>query len=761
MALYGSAPVMYAIHSNDKRQQVSGFVWLNPSDTFMKLERADAGESPSNLRTWWTSESGIIDVVCLVGPTPSDVSRQFHHLFGLAPLPPLWSLGKHQCRWNYWDEEDVTQISKQYDTHDIPLDVVWLDIEHTDGKKYFTWNPSSFPSPSKMMDVISKAKRKLVTIVDPHIKKDHSYSLYRELCNPNLSIQKVVWPRNKDIRDIGDVEESVTFEGWCWPGACIYPDFTNPQMRETWANQVRFENYNGCTPDVFTGNDMNEPSVFNGPEVTCPGDLIHPFQNIEHRNVHNLYGMYMQRGTYEGHLARDPSSRPFVLTRSFFIGSHRFGAIWTGDNDASWDHLRMSLPMLMALALSGNSFVGADVGGFFRHPERELIVRWYQLASLTYPFFRQHAHEHSPRREPWLWDEEALGLIRQAIQVRYKLLPYLYTIFADFHRGGSPVLRPLWWEFLQDQVCHHDAIPVEESVMVGDALLVRSVHKPLAQQRSVKVYLPTGAHSGWYEFTSGRFFAAGWHSVELNINSIPAFWRSGLIVPFKETLRRSSEWTFQDPFTLVVFVDPSKGMAKGDLYIDDYKTNQYKTGDFIDVQLEFSAGILSQARVLGSLRTNVSTRVESIKIVGLREQPSSAVLSEDDVDTAQLEVSSKRVPTETAQQVHAASVYEAVIHNPGIILGSHRGWKIRLGTYSKSPGRKRTRLATMCGATLSRHMLVGCPVWRANRQSFRNGMHVSTHTQDMWQSKAAPLVTSMLAAVAARLGQARPMLAWR
>ncbi|CAE8700193.1 unnamed protein product, partial [Polarella glacialis] len=441
MALYGAVPLIWAIHHFDGGASLaSGFLWINPSETFVKLERDPQITGPAH--TWWTSESGVMDVVVLVGPAPKQVSAQFHDLTGLAPLPGMWALGKHQCRWNYMSEKDVAAVDSGYDKYDIPYDTVWLDIEHTDGKAYFSWNPSQFPTPDKMIDAISAKRRKFVNVVDPHIKKEEKFHVYREVRDQGMFVKKLTWKQVDDPTDvkpadwcevekladttavqpqewneaedgawvtpmidnpdykgkwaprkIDDPNPSMSdYEGWCWPGTSGYPDFTDPKMRDYWGSQFALDKYKGTNADTYIWNDMNEPSVFNGPEVTMPRDVVHPHGMVEHRDVHNMYGYYVHRATFEGLAKRVPGDRPFVLTRSFFIGSHKYSAIWTGDNYAKWEHLKASIAMVGALTLAGQSLVGADVGGFFKHPDDEMTVRWYQIAVLMYPFLRNHAH---------------------------------------------------------------------------------------------------------------------------------------------------------------------------------------------------------------------------------------------------------------------------------------------------------------------------------------------------------------------------------
>jgi len=281
----------------------------------------------------------------------------------------------------------VATVEAAFEDLDFPVDVIWLDIEHTNGKRYFTWDSNVFPNPVEMQRNVSAHGRKMVTIVDPHIKRDPGYPVHAEAAGKGLYI------KNKEGGD---------FNGWCWPGDSSYLDFTAPAVRDWWAQQFALDKYAGSTLDLFTWNDMNEPSVFNGPEVSMPKDARN-LAGVEHREWHNLYGLYMQQATAEGLVRRcgeGEQLRPFVLSRAFWAGSQRFGAIWTGDNSAQWSHLQAAAPMLLSINLAGLSFAGADVGGFFGDGNAELFTRWFQAGSFT-PFFRGHAHHDTKRREPW------------------------------------------------------------------------------------------------------------------------------------------------------------------------------------------------------------------------------------------------------------------------------------------------------------------------------------------------------------------------
>lgn len=585
----------------------------------------------------------------------------------------MWALGKHQCRWNYMNEKDVATVDASYDKYDIPYDVIWLDIEHTDGKAYFTWHPTNFPTPQKMTDAISAKRRMFVNVVDPHIKKENGFHVYTEIRDKGLFVKQVDWKFMDDPSDVkpegydqpkkipdptsvkpdewneaedGAWEQAMIdnpeykewkpkqitdpnsplkdFEGWCWPGTSLYPDFTDPAMREYWGSQFALDKYKGTNKDTYIWNDMNEPSVFNGPEVTMPRDAIHGYGKVEHRDVHNMYGYYVHRATFEGLEKRVPGDRPFVLTRSFFAGSHRYAAIWTGDNYAKWEHLETSIPMVGALALGGVSLSGADVGGFFKHPDAEMVARWYQLGIIAYPFLRNHAHLETPRREPYVYDEQSMLLVKAALQLRYKMLPLWYTIFEEYHRIGKPVVRPLFFDFLSDPVTHADPEAVENEIMLGDAVLVHSVFKPLAEGNSVKVYLPESA--GWYDLHTGAYSPPGFYDVPVMMESIPTYYRAGKIIPIKNRVRRSSTCMHMDPHTLSVYLDPVSNTAAGSLYIDDYKTKQYLDGkSFLRADFSYKDGTL-QATSAGEPPADVSTEVERVEVFGLSTAPTSATL---------------------------------------------------------------------------------------------------------------------------------------
>ncbi|KAF9357917.1 hypothetical protein BGX26_002855 [Mortierella sp. AD094] len=599
MALYGSIPFMLG-HSKNSTAAV---FWMNAAETWVDVEKS-AEDKDGGLLSWikskkavstpatkthWISEAGVLDLFVFLGPTHRDIFRQYSSLVGTTALPQSFSIAYHQCRWNYNSQQDVAEVDAGFDEHDIPYDVLWLDIEHTDGKRYFTWDSAKFPNPTDMQQSLNAKGRKMVTIIDPHIKKDDNYHVSKE------GAELDVYIKNKD--------GSSAFDGWCWPGSSQWIDFYNPKARDWWASQFSYDRYIGSTKSLFTWNDMNEPSVFNGPEITIPKDVIH-YGNVEHRNVHNLYGTMFHSATAQGLTQRNETNqRPFVLSRAFFAGTQRFGAIWTGDNMASWEHLEIASPMLLTIGLSGLPFSGADVGGFFGNPDAELLTRWYQ-AGIYYPFFRAHAHIDSKRREPWLFGEPYTSQIREAVRTRYTLLPFWYTLFHETSVDGTPIIRPMFTEFPEDEA----VFAMDDQYMVGNALLVKPVSK--AGVTHSTVYF--AGNEKWFDIKDYSVEQGpGAKEIASPADKIPVYQRAGTIVPKRERPRRSSKAMENDPFTLVIALD-SQGEATGRIYLDDGETFNYEQGDYIWREFRVSNRVLSSYNLKSELVGKTTEFVQRI-----------------------------------------------------------------------------------------------------------------------------------------------------
>ena len=599
MTLYGAIPFMYA----QRKGSSVGVFWMNAAETWIDIVKAKQSSNPLSLgigakldtKTHWFSESGLVDVFVFLGPEPKDVIEQYAALTGYSQLPPQFSTGYHQCRWNYVSDEDVIDVDKKMSRHNIPYDVIWLDIEYTDGKKYFTWDPDNFPNPIGMQKHLDTSERKLVVIIDPHIKNEGNYAVNDQIKAQDLAVH------NKD---------NAIYEGWCWPGSSHWVDCFNPAARKWWKGLFSYKSFTGTSSNVHLWNDMNEPSVFNGPETTMPKDNLH-HGNWEHRDVHNVNGMTFHNATYEALLARDtPARRPFVLTRSYYAGSQRVGAMWTGDNQASWPHLAASIPMLLSMNIAGFPFAGADVGGFFGNPSKELLTRWYQ-AGAFYPFFRGHAHIDTRRREPYLAGEPYTQIITQAIRLRYQLLPTFYTAFHTAHTTGLPILRPHYFAHPSDEA----GFALEDQFyLAGTGLLIKPVVTEGAT--SVDIYLPLGFTYFDY-LTYTRYVGAGKTvSIAAPLEKIPVFVQAGHIIPRKDRPRRSSGLMRWDPYTLVIVLN-DEGGASGELYIDDGETFDYQAGAYIHRKFEFKAGSLESLAGANSNSGSKIARkyVESMKDV--------------------------------------------------------------------------------------------------------------------------------------------------
>ncbi|RZC39970.1 neutral alpha-glucosidase C-like [Asbolus verrucosus] len=525
-------------------------------------------------------ESGSLDTFVLLGPKPVDTVRQYVGLTGTAHLPQLWTLGYHQCRWNYNSQEDVKDVVANFTKYNFPLDVIWLDIEYTDGKKYFTWDPNTFSDPIEMQQNISATNKRLVTIIDPHIKVEEGYGVYEGALEKNLFIR---------------TSNGSNFQGNCWPGLSSYLDFLNPEARSYYGSLHTYEKFSGSTP-VLSGiwNDMNEPSVFDDNlEKTCPSDLVH-HGGVIHRDIHNIYGLLHTMSTHQGLLDRDNGTkRPFILTRSHFAGTQRYSAIWTGDNTADWGYISVSYSQCLDANILGIVFCGADVGGFFNEPDTELLQRWYQ-AGVWLPFYRAHATKGTKRREPYLFDEDVQAVIRNAIQLRYKHIPVWYTLFYEHTRTRDPIIRPLFYHYPEDV----NIYKISDHLLVGRDILVRAVAEPGVE--SVQVYFPGGSEENWFSIGSSEVFEGnGFVDVPVDIQAVGLRlinYMRGSIIVRKDTVRLSSDEMADDGHTIYVNLC-ADGKATGTAYVDDNTSFDYlnnKKYYYVRIDVDGDAIILTE-----------------------------------------------------------------------------------------------------------------------------------------------------------------------
>ncbi|HWS99150.1 MAG TPA: TIM-barrel domain-containing protein, partial [Pyrinomonadaceae bacterium] len=468
---------------------------------------------------------------------PRRVLRDYTELTGRTPLPPAWSLGNQQSRWSYFPEERVREVARGFRETRTPADVIYLDIDYMDGFRVFTWDRRRFPDPARMIADLRAEGFRTVVIIDPGIKVDENYHVYREGRAGGHFVRTAAG------------EE---FHGTVWPGVCAFPDYTSAAAREWFASYYKQHLDEGV---AGFWNDMNEPGIFLSETTPKPDTYHHPMKTFPydarhagdgepgtHARYHNVYGMQMARSTFEGLRKLRPGERPFVLTRAGYAGIQRFSAVWTGDNVASWDHLRLSIPMLTNLGVSGVPFVGADVGGFSGNPSPELYARWLQAAALT-PFLRSHSEFNSNPHEPYSFGPEFTKINRAAIELRYRLLPYLYTLFREHAETGAPVMRPLWFEHPADDRTYLN----EDQYLVGRDLLVAPVVVEGTTKR--RVYFPAGA--AWVDWWTGRRYEGGTDAeVEAPLGRLPLFARAGAVIPTQPVVQHTGEMKGL-PLTLV------------------------------------------------------------------------------------------------------------------------------------------------------------------------------------------------------------------
>jgi alpha-glucosidase len=513
------------------------------------------------------AEGGALDYYFIYGPEPKKVIERYTALTGRMPLPPLWSLGYNQCRYSYYPEKKVRFIAENFRERRIPADVIWLDIHYQDSFKPFTWDRKRFPDPARMISDLRKDGFRIVTIVDPHPKKEVGYAPYDSglagdhfVKNRDGSIYEApVWPSRAEDGDAPD---------WSKPSGApsVFPDFSKPAARAWWGS-LYADLLNAGVAGIW--NDMNEPAIFDTPTGTMPLDVRHDNEGepTDHREIHNVYGMLMTRSTYEGLLKLRPNERPFILSRASFAGGQRYSALWPGDNVSDWTALRQSIPTLLGMGLSGFPFIGVDIGGFAEAPTAELYTRWLQTG-VFYPFMRTHTTFGTPDQEPWSYGTEHEAINRRAIELRYELLPTIYSVMREASETGIPAMRPLMLEYPDDGRTYG----MDDEFLFGSDLLIAPVLREAATQRSV--YLPAG---DWYDYWSGQHYEGGKSIVlAVALSSIPIFVRGGAFVFAQPVVQHTGEMAGQ---SLHVAIFPIASSERW-LYEDGGNGFDYRRGVF-------------------------------------------------------------------------------------------------------------------------------------------------------------------------------------
>jgi len=512
------------------------------------------------------AEGGELNYYFISGPEPKKIVEQYTAMTGRSPLPPLWTLGYQQCRYSYYPESRAREIVKTLREKRIPADAIYFDIDYQQDYAPFTINREYFPTFEKMISDFRAQGFHTILITDLHIKKnpDHGYAPY------DSGMKNDVFVKNPD----GSV-----YVGPVWPGESVFPDFTLTRVRDWWGGL--YKDFVGMGVAGFW-NDMNEPAVFRYPEKTMPLDVVHRLDDgttLDHRAVHNIFGMQNARATYDGLRKLQPDERPFVLTRAAYAGTQRFAATWTGDNLATWNHISMSTPTLLSLGLSGYPLVGDDIGGFGSSPPSDLLTRWYELGAFN-PIFRNHAAKGTADHEPWVNGPEQEAIRRKYIELRYQLLPYIYTGIEEATRTGLPLMRPLFLEYPQAPEFYGD----NRDFLFGRDLFVAPVTTETTDAE--EIVLPPGE---WYDYwTSEKHTNKERIKLHPRLDEMPLYVRAGAIVPMQPVVQHTGEVP-SGPLQLRVYPGDD---CQGALYQDDGHTFAYQKGEILRVNYscQVSAG---------------------------------------------------------------------------------------------------------------------------------------------------------------------------
>ena len=552
-----------------------------------------AHENPG--RYTFGAQNGPIVYYLMYGPEPKQVVTDWAWLTGPTPLPPLWALGFQQSRYSYYPELQLREIADRLRKDRIPSDVLWLDIDFQHDNWPFTVDEKAYPNFSGMVKDLAQEKFKLVVITDLHIARQPNagYAPY------DSGVAGDQFVKNPD---------GSTYVGQVWPGPSVFPDFTQARTRQWWGSL-----YKGFIEDGVAGfwNDMNEPAVFNGPGKTMPDDVQHRIdepgfskRTASHLEIHDVYGMENSRATYEGELALRLNERPFVMTRASFAGGQRYSTTWTGDNSSTWNHLRMTVPQLVNLGLSGFSLAGADVGGFAGSPPPDLLTKWIEVAAFQ-PIDRDHSAKGTRMHEVWVDGPEQEAIRRRYIEERYRLMPYLYTVAEQTSHDGLPIDRPLFLEF-PDATANgapYDLTTGGSEFLFGSRILVAPNPSP-EEIAPYTVHLPPGI---WYDYWTGEQFTRNRPTEALDLEQrdkvlaqkplmitpkledLPVYVRAGTILPIAPLTQSTAEIP-DGPLTLRIFT-PAAGVSAacaGEVYTDDGHSFDFRKGEFARVRFTCS-----------------------------------------------------------------------------------------------------------------------------------------------------------------------------
>ncbi|EHK2366841.1 MAG: glycoside hydrolase family 31 protein [Clostridium perfringens] len=512
-------------------------------------------------RIFFGAIGGQIQYYFISGENIKEVVKNYTALTGRMEMPPLWSLGYQQCRFSYFSQEEVRELVKTFEEKDIPLDVVYLDIDYMDGFRVMTFKTPNFDDAAGLISDLKEKGIRTITIIDPGVKVDEEYDVFK---------------RGKEGNHFTKKLDGEMFIGAVWPGDSAFPDFSNKDCREWWKSELKkFISEHGMDG---IWNDMNEPCVFNNDHKTMLETCLHNSDNgvIEHKEFHNRYGFEMSRCSKEAQEELHPNERGFSMTRATYAGGQRYSSVWTGDNMSLWSQMRMSISMNANLGISGFSFVGNDVSGFGLDSSEELFIRWMEMGPFI-PIFRNHSNMYTRRQEPWAFGPRAEKIAKKSIELRYELLPYIYDLYYISHKEGLPIFRPMIMEYEKDM----NLLNMREQFMLGENMLVAPVL--YEGERSKTVYLPKGI---WFNyFTIEKLQGGKWYKLPCELDEILVFVKEGAIIPtYNKKFRNVKERPKN--ILLKVFGENAKGFH----YNDDGHTMEYLEGKYTYMDIKVVDG---------------------------------------------------------------------------------------------------------------------------------------------------------------------------
>ncbi|HII4524791.1 TPA: glycoside hydrolase family 31 protein [Clostridium perfringens] len=512
-------------------------------------------------RIFFGAIGGQIQYYFIPGENIKEVVKNYTALTGRMEMPPLWSLGYQQCRFSYFSQEEVRELVKTFEEKDIPLDVVYLDIDYMDGFRVMTFKTPNFDDAAGLISDLKEKGIRTITIIDPGVKVDEEYDVFK---------------RGKEGNHFTKKLDGEMFIGAVWPGDSAFPDFSNKDCREWWKSELKkFISEHGMDG---IWNDMNEPCVFNNDHKTMLETCLHNSDNgvIEHKEFHNRYGFEMSRCSKEAQEELHPNERGFSMTRATYAGGQRYSSVWTGDNMSLWSQMRMSISMNANLGISGFSFVGNDVSGFGLDSSKELFIRWMEMGPFI-PIFRNHSNMYTRRQEPWAFGPRAEKIAKKSIELRYELLPYIYDLYYISHKEGLPIFRSMIMEYEKDM----NLLNMREQFMLGENMIVAPVL--YEGERSKTVYLPKGS---WFNyFTMEKLQGEKWYKLPCELDEILVFVKEGAIIPtYNKKFRNVKERP--NNILLKVFGENAKGFH----YNDDGHTMEYLEGKYTYMDIKVVDG---------------------------------------------------------------------------------------------------------------------------------------------------------------------------